>query len=257
MPIQPTICSSDVYQTTEYSEKSDYDGGDHAHLFDPGCVLVAVLDGELALIGAHDLVEFAVGVLGKLLGSDLSVLDGLLHHLGLHLLEGNKLILNLVIITVASDGHALLEQVTLLGNQLAHQIHIFARHGKDRSHDVAVGPVARVIFASGQVHNLRGIEADLIFLDASLEKERLDLGLCGTDAVIQTRQVVANFLGDDGPRHFVGRHFLLGKSLDTDLAVLSCKIINTSLDEPAQRKHAQCDEGCRNNHFLFHNSVMC
>ena len=55
-------------------------------------MLIAVVDAEHALVGAFNLVEPAAAFLRKLVGRFLGVLDGLVHHLGLDVLERGEFI---------------------------------------------------------------------------------------------------------------------------------------------------------------------
>lgn len=61
-------------------------------------------------------------------------------------------------------------------------------------------------------------------------EEALYLRLSIAEARVKIRKVIAKFLRDDRPRHLVGVHLLLSKSLDSNLAILVSEIVNTSLD---------------------------
>ena len=81
--------------------------GDNAHVLNAGRVLVAVFDGELALLRVLNLAESAARVFGKLLGRGAGVLGGLFNHGRLDLVEFRKLVLHLLVVVVGRNGNTL------------------------------------------------------------------------------------------------------------------------------------------------------
>ncbi len=88
------------------------EGGDYAHFFDVGGVLIAVFDGELSLIGGLYLAELGVGVFGEFVGSLTGVLCGLGYHLGFDGVEFGVVVGDGIGIVVG-DGYATFHQLAL------------------------------------------------------------------------------------------------------------------------------------------------
>ena len=79
------------------------DGVYYPQLLDVRCVGIAVLDGELPLLGGPYLAEGAPRVVSKLLSRDAGILCGLFHHLGLHVVQTRELVDDIVVAILFGD----------------------------------------------------------------------------------------------------------------------------------------------------------
>lgn len=78
---------------------------DNSHFFNPGSVLIPVLDAELPLVGTDYLVQIGMAVFSKLLGRFLRIAYSLFHHFRLHRREGDVLVYRRILIITPDDGY--------------------------------------------------------------------------------------------------------------------------------------------------------
>ena len=128
--------------------------------------MVAVLNGELALLRVLNLAEFAARVFGKLLGGGAGVLGSLFNHGRLDLVEFRKLVLHLLVVVVGRNGNTLLQEFAHAQHQLVGKLNFVGGDGGDAGHVVA-GAVEIVGITVGlQINDARCTGRNLLFLDA-------------------------------------------------------------------------------------------
>lgn len=166
----------------------------HSYPLNPWRVTVPVLNRELSLVCTYDLVELRVAVLGKLLGSLLRILNGFCHHLRFHLLERVETVSDLIVVVTRNDGDALLEQLTLPGDDAAHKVYMVGRHCNDKCDVVTVRFSFRTILVSRLVNDLWRVDSYLLVTYTIGNEKPLDGLLLLSDTVIKFGRSLPNSL---------------------------------------------------------------
>ena len=96
-----------------------------------------------------------------------------------------------------------------------------------------------------QVHNLGGIDADFAGVDAFGGQEGLNLLVGGFNLAVEGRQVVADTLVHQRPRHFVGGDFHLCQTFHGDHTVAGCQCVDARFDKIAR----QCQSDGKDDGF--------
>ena len=146
-------------------------GSYHSDAFDVGSVGVAVIDAELPLRCPFDFAQFAVRILGELLGGFAGVLGGFFYHLWLHVVQPRVVIGDVVAVVASRDGDALLQQLPLFADEAPHQIYLAGGYGDDGGHIVSVGDRIAVVAFSLHVNDFGRIDADFVFGDSLFLQE--------------------------------------------------------------------------------------
>lgn len=114
------------------------DGGDDPDVFHKGGGGAGVLDGELALGGGLHFADFGVAVFGELLCGFAGVLGGLGNHVGLDVVEGAELIINIGV----GIGDAFFEQVGLAVEEFSYFVDLVCGYSDVAAQGVFVSECA-------------------------------------------------------------------------------------------------------------------
>ena len=114
------------------------DGGDDPDVFHEGGGGAGVLDGELALGGGLHFADFGVAVFGELLGGFAGVFGCFGDHVGLDVVEGAELIINIGV----GIGDAFFEQVGLAVEEFSYFVDFVCGYGDVAAQGVFVSECA-------------------------------------------------------------------------------------------------------------------
>ena len=152
--------------------------------------------------------------------------------------KSNIFILHRILVATIHDGNALLEQVTLTGDDAANQFHVVRSNGDNRRDVIAIALAVFAISLSIEVDDHRGIDIDFICLHSICQQELTDGAGGSVDFLIELRQVVANLLGNDRPCHLISLNFLFCQSFHHLFAVFGNHTFKSRLDTKSKHDNA-------------------